>query len=98
MADTIEWLETIGKNAKLRHAAAEELVHTLAQAGASDALKVAVASGDRSALSVEFGHKPMKDEHSTTGPGHEEEPDHDGDKHVPTKPHKPDHDRPSRDR
>jgi hypothetical protein len=77
MADTIEWLESIGKNAKLRHAPAEELAHTLAQTDASDALKAAVMSGDRSPLSGELGDKPMKVDHGTNTGAHEEDLDDD---------------------
>ncbi|MBE1162537.1 hypothetical protein [Dyella acidiphila] len=55
MLDTIEWLETIGQNASLRHAPAEQLVSTLDQAGASAALKAAAMSGDKSKLSSEWG-------------------------------------------
>lgn len=94
MPDTIEWLETIGQNAGLRHAPAEELVQALAQAHASDALKAAVISGDRSRLSAELGDKPMKMDHSSNSPGHEE-PGHDHDKEAPAKPPKPDQDSPS---
>jgi hypothetical protein len=65
MTDTIEWLETIGKSAKLRHAPAEELVHTLGQANASDALKAAVMHKDTALLSAEFGKKVMRSDDST---------------------------------
>jgi enoyl-CoA hydratase/carnithine racemase len=78
MADTIEWLETIGKSAKLRHAPAEELTHTLEQADASDALKAAVIHGDGALLSAEFGHKPMHGENDTHTHPH---PPHHPDKH-----------------
>lgn len=92
MADTIEWLEIIGKNAKLRHAMAEELAHTLEQADASDALKAAVIHGDGALLSAELGHKDMhgeNDSHTHPRPPHhpfrpdeperEKEPGHDED-------------------
>jgi hypothetical protein len=95
MADTIEWLETIGMNARLRHAPTEELADTLAQTDASDALKEAVISRDRSRLSAEFGEQHLKTEHSTTGPSHEE-PDHDDDQDMPSP--KPDQDGSSHDR
>jgi len=98
MADTIEWLETIGKSAKLRHAAVEELSDTLAQTDASDALRAAIMSGDRSQLSTELGNKPMKGEHNINCPGREDEPDHDDGKHSPRKPPKPDKDQPTRDK
>lgn len=98
VADTIEWLETIGTNAKLRHAPAEELAHTLAQADASNALKAAVMSGDRSQLSAEFDHEPLRVNHGTTGPAHEEEPDDDDGRPTPALPLKPDQDKSSQDR
>lgn len=97
MADTIEWLEIIGKSAILRRAATEELAHTLTQTDASDALKAAIMSGDRSPLSAELGHNPMKVDHSSNGTGHEEEPDHD-DENAPAQPPKPDQDKPSHNR
>ncbi|HET6553555.1 MAG TPA: hypothetical protein VFG49_08460 [Dyella sp.] len=99
MSDTIELLEAIGKNAALRHASAEELSNALVEAHASDALKAAAASGDSSLLSAELGHKPMRVNHNTHAPGHEEDPDHHhhhGDDH-PHPPSKPDHSEPSHD-
>ena len=59
MSDTIELLEAIGRDASLRHAPAGELGARLEQAHASGALKAAVASGDVSRLSMEFGAKTM---------------------------------------
>lgn len=86
MSDTIELLETIGQNAALRHASADELAPMLEQAKASETLKSAVAAGDSSLLTEEFGHKPNKTPQISNTPGHEEdEPDHDGD----DKPHHP---------
>ncbi|GLQ87632.1 hypothetical protein [Dyella flagellata] len=97
MADTIQWLETIGKNAKLRHAPAEELAQTLALADASEALKAAVMCQDRAPLSVEFGHKAMKSDHGSNAIPHGDEPDpeHDED---PCGPSRPDQDKPPHDR
>jgi hypothetical protein len=93
MADTIEWLETIGKDARLRHAPSEELASTLAMTDASEALKATVISGDRTLLSAELGYQSMNIEHNIYGPSHEEEPDHeDGDQPV-----QPDPNQPSRD-
>jgi hypothetical protein len=94
MADTIEWLETIGKNANLRHAPAEELAHTLAQTDASDALKAAVMSADRSPLSTELGHKPMKTDHGTNTGAHEEDLDDDRSAPPPLPPLFPDQEQP----
>ncbi|HUB91449.1 MAG TPA: hypothetical protein VMA74_17135 [Dyella sp.] len=96
MADTIEWLETIGKSAALRRAPAEELVETLELTDATDALKTAVMSGDRSWLFAELGHKSMRVQ-DMNGPSHEEEPDHDHDEHTPVRPPHPDQDQPPRD-
>lgn len=60
MADTIEWLETIGKNATLCRAPVEKLAEKLELTDATFALKAAVMSGDRSALFAELGNKPMR--------------------------------------
>jgi hypothetical protein len=75
MTDTIELLETIGRDASLRHASTEELTDMLEQAQASDALKAAAASGDRMLLSKELGSKPLVPPQSTLGPAHEDEPE-----------------------
>ncbi|EIL96812.1 hypothetical protein RHOFW104T7_06190 [Rhodanobacter thiooxydans] len=78
MPDTIELLETIGQNAALRHASAHELAPMLEQAKASEALRSAIAAGDSSLLSREFGHKANKAPQISNAPGHEEdEPVHD---------------------
>jgi hypothetical protein len=95
MSDTIELLESIGKNAALRHASTEVLAHALDQANASDALKAAAMTGDCSPLSIELGsNHPPKTEHSPHTPGHEEEPgdddDHDHDDDDHDSPRKPD--------
>lgn len=96
MSDTIELLETIGRNAALRHASADELAPMLEQAQASEALRSAAAAGDSSLLSKEFGHKPNKAPQISNTPGHEEdEPDHDGDD-KPHHPPEPDHHKPRR--
>lgn len=59
MADTIELLEAIGRDASLRHASAQVLAGVMAQAQATEALTRTVASGDSSWLSAEFGQRPM---------------------------------------
>jgi hypothetical protein len=80
MSDTIELLETIGKNAALRHASAQELAAMLERAKASEALKSAVAAGDSSRLSREFGPTLNQVPQITNAPGYEEdEPDQDDD-------------------
>jgi hypothetical protein len=95
MSDTIDLLEAIGQDATLRHASAAELVPILEQAKASEALKSAVAAGDSSLLSEEFGHQPNRSPQIANAPGHEEDgPDHDGDDrpHRPSDPgHSPPH-------
>jgi len=73
MKDTIEWLETIGKSARLRHAPAEALANTLALADASDGLKAAVMTRDRSRLTTEFGDGSFWIEHNINITAHEEE-------------------------
>jgi hypothetical protein len=92
MADTIEWLETIGTNAKLRHAAAEELASALALADAPDVLKAAVASKDCSQLSVQLGRQPLQTDHSSNATPYGDEPEPDSDQ--PAESPKPDPDKP----
>lgn len=76
MSDSIDLLDTIGRDASLRYASADVLAEALQDAGASDAMKKA-ASGDRFALSAELGSKPAQVP-QTQIPGHEEqEPDED---------------------
>jgi hypothetical protein len=100
MSDTIDLLNAIGQDATLRHASADELAPMLEQARASAALKSAIAAGDSSLLSAEFGHKPNQTPQITHVPGHEEdESDHDDhddhddddgdDKPHPAEPRKP---------
>jgi hypothetical protein len=80
MTDTLELLETIGQDASLRHASAEELVNILEQAQASEALRAAVAAGDSTLLSAEFGHQVNFSGQSVqTTPGHEEEEEQEDD-------------------
>lgn len=86
MSDTIDLLNTIGQDAALRYASAEELAQTLEQADASDAFKAAVASGDNSRLSEEFGIKPMYVPQSTQTPGHEEDEPAQDDKEESPRP------------
>lgn len=93
MSDTIDLLNTIGQDAALRYASAEELAQTLAQADASDAFKAAVASGDSSRLSEEFGIKPMHAPQITQAPGHEDE-DPGDENESPLHPPAPDRDQP----
>jgi hypothetical protein len=76
MADTIELLEAIGRDALLRHASAEELGKVLEKSQASEALTAAVVFGDSSRLTQEFGQKRMDPPNSSQGlPDEDEEPD-----------------------
>jgi hypothetical protein len=105
MSDTIELLETIGKNASLRHASAQDLAQVLDQADASHALKAAAMHGDRTLLAAELGgqKEPMRVDHHSNAPGHghdhdhdhHHDHDHDHPKHDPQ--HQPDHGKPSHD-
>lgn len=83
MSDTIELLTNIGGDASLRHASAEELASVLEQKGASDTLKAAVAAGDSSLLVKELGNQPRCEPQIIHTPGHDEEPDHNGDETPP---------------
>jgi hypothetical protein len=93
MSDTIDLLESIGQNASLRHASAEELAAALQGAEASEALVAAAISGDKAWLSKEFGNKPFELPH-TQGPAHEEEEEEEDD--DAPRPVSPDRDQPSR--
>lgn len=91
MSDTIDLLEAIGRDASLRHAAAAELLPILEKEQASDALKAAVAAGDRGPLAAELGDKTMHVPQITQGPSHGDG-DGDGD-HEHDKDHDHDHDK-----
>lgn len=73
MLDTIDLLETIGQNAALRYASAEELAQALTGTDASDALKLATASGDTAPLAEALGQTRMHVTHHSQAPGHEEQ-------------------------
>ncbi|GLQ88330.1 hypothetical protein [Dyella flagellata] len=75
MTDTIDLLEAIGQDASLRHASAEDLGKVLAQAQASEALTAAVASGDSTRLSAEFGLMQNKTPEGILSPAREDEPE-----------------------
>lgn len=101
MSDTLDLLETIGRDASLRHASAEELARMLEQAQASEALTSAVVLGDRAQLFAELGHRPICEPPQvvqTHFPGHEEEeedaPEEDGGK-DPQDPRAPNSSRPA---
>ncbi|MBE1161729.1 hypothetical protein [Dyella acidiphila] len=95
MSDTIELLETIGRDASLRHAPLEELADKLRQAQASETLIAAVETADSSVLTVELGHEKLDPPQGTLGPCHEEdEPDQDDEPHHHPRP-TPDQDKSS---
>ncbi len=75
MPDTIELLDTIGRDASLRHASAEQLSNMLEQAQASEALTAAAAHGDSSLLFAELGQQKNLPPQSSQSPSHEEEED-----------------------
>jgi len=83
MSDTIELLETIGKNASLRHASPEHLAQTLAGLHASEGLQQAAASGDGAHLNQELGYRALETPHNINQTAPEEEENepgqHDGD-------------------
>lgn len=70
--DTIDLLEAIGGDASLRHLSNDELAKKLEDSQASEALKAAAASGDRSPLTVELGREVEPPPQSTQYPAEEE--------------------------
>lgn len=87
VTNTIELLETIGRDASLRHASADVLSHALEGLNASDALKQAAVSGDHAHLVRELGHRDIKTPNhpnNNVGAGHEEEMDDDLESGVPS--------------
>lgn len=68
MNDSIDLLESIGKNASLRHASMKDLEHELERMHASDLLKQAAASGDARSLRIELGAEEQKVVQSPPGP------------------------------
>jgi hypothetical protein len=73
MSDTIELLDTIGRDASLRHASPEDLANMLEQADASEALTAAAAHADSSLLFAELGQKQNAPSQTIQTPAHEEE-------------------------
>jgi len=86
MRDTVELLEAIGRDAKLRHASRQELEKALESDNASAGLRQLVAEGDSTALTKELGLEHMHVEHHSQTGGHE------GDGHDDHPHHHPDHD------
>lgn len=82
MSNTIELLETIGRDASLRHASSTDLSQALNGLQASEALKQAAISGDDGHLAKELGQRDVKSPNHVTnsvGGGHDEDHDHDQD-------------------
>ncbi|MFA6229818.1 MAG: hypothetical protein WC617_06535 [Rhodanobacter sp.] len=82
MSNTIELLETIGRDASLRHASGEDLSQALTGLQASEALKQAAISGDDGPLVKELGHRDIKGPNhvnNNVGGGHDGDHDHDHD-------------------
>lgn len=75
MSNTIELLEAIGRDASLRQAPPEGLLHALDSMDASVNLKMAAASGDRSHLAQELGAKVNLAVQVNHNPGQGGEPD-----------------------
>lgn len=73
MSDTIDLLTSIGQDASLRHASADDLSAVLDQLNASDTLKEAVAARDSSLLTRELGNNPRTEPQISHFPGHEDE-------------------------
>ena len=69
MSNSIELLERIGQDASLRHASQENLARTLNSLNASEGLRVAASSGDKSRLEEELGHnhEPVRVNHNDGG-------------------------------
>ena len=77
MSNTIQLLETIGKNADLRHASSEHLARALAELDASESLKRAAASRDGNHLARElsFSHLQIPNNINQYCPDEEFEPE-----------------------
>jgi len=80
MRDTVELLEAIGRDAKLRHASSQELVQALEAADASAGLRELAANGDATTLTKELGITQLHGEHHSQTGGHEGD-GHDHDPH-----------------
>ncbi|RAP59586.1 hypothetical protein [Oleiagrimonas sp. MCCC 1A03011] len=73
MANTIELLESIGKNASLRHASDSDLEKMLNEMQASDALKHAASTRNAEHLKQELGAKVMGVNNTPVNGGCEED-------------------------
>lgn len=83
MTDTIDLLETLGSDATLRYASAEELRDVLAQAQASVELTEAAALGDSAPLRRELKLQQSTQVQQTHAPGHEGEDEEEFDPSAP---------------
>jgi hypothetical protein len=75
--DTIEWLETIGGDASLRYAAADELKGVLERARADAGFVKAVTTGDNVLLRSALGIPEEQHVVQSNAPGHGDEEDED---------------------
>jgi len=73
MSDTIKLLETIGSDASLRYASADELNGVLKHAQASVELTMAVTTGDCATLRVELKLQGVPHTPQTQVPGREDD-------------------------
>lgn len=80
MRDTIDLLESIGRDAGMRHASPEALARMLEAAHASPGLLELASTGDATILTNELGLVQMHVEHNTQTGGHEGD-GHDDDHH-----------------
>jgi hypothetical protein len=86
MRDTVELLEAIGRDAKLRRASPEVLAQALKNVDASDGVREFASNGDATTLTKELGITPLHGEHHSQTGGHE------GDGHDHDHRHHPDDD------
>lgn len=85
MSDTIDLLDSIGKDASLRHASAADLAVLLNQTGASEVLKAAVAAGNSSLLTTELGYRLNQAPQVFNAPAHEEEEEPEEEEKLPAR-------------
>lgn len=85
MTDTIELLETIGRDASLRYASADQLGVALASAQASDGLRLAATSGDGAQLRAELNIQQVPQVPQSHLPGYGD----DGDREDEVRPPAP---------
>lgn len=86
MTDTIELLETIGRDASLRYASAGELGAALASAQASDGLRLAATSGDGAQLRAELNIQQEPQVPQSHLPGYGDDGDREDEVPLPEPP------------